>query len=119
MDGPTASPDWVYHAITVAGILALVALYFFGVWSRSYIFPSKGDLPLKKQLVAAIPVGLVTMGIYARSAFEMLALKPENLAFDVTVMAGYAIVFGMLSRETLERLLKSTTPPPEAVPEKA
>jgi hypothetical protein len=111
MNGPSPpSPDWVYHAMTLAGILALVMLYFFGVWSRSYVFPSKGDLPLKKQVVAAIPVGLVTMSIYARSAFEMLVLKPENLAFDVTVMAGYAIVFGMLSRETLERLLKTATP---------
>lgn len=109
MDG--SSPNWLHHVTTLSGILALVALYFFGVWSRSYILPSKNDLSLSRQLVAAIPVGLLTMGVYARSAFEAVALKPDDLAFDVTVMAGYAIVFGMLSRETLERMLKSTTPP--------
>jgi hypothetical protein len=105
MDG--SLPNWAYHAFPVVGLLFLVGLYFFGVWSRSYIMPSESDLPVMKQLVAAIPVGLLTMGLYAKSAFQNLSA--DSLAFDGAVMAGYAIIFGMLSRETLERLLKTTS----------
>jgi hypothetical protein len=51
----------------------------------------------------------MTMGIYAKSAFAQLS--DDNLAFDGPVIVGYAIIFGMLSRETLERLLTSVAPP--------
>jgi hypothetical protein len=109
MEPDGSLPNWAYHAVSVAGVLCLVGLYFFGVWSRSYIMPSANDLPIAKQLVAAIPVGLMTMGIYAKSAFAQLS--DDNLAFDGPVIVGYAIIFGMLSRETLERLLTSVAPP--------
>lgn len=106
----------IYHATSALGLVVLVALYFFGVWSRSYIMPAAGDVPVSRQLVAAIPVGLITMGVYAKSAFQAMASAPDSITFDLAVMAGYAIVFGMLSRETLDRLLKGTVAPTGAVP---
>ena len=104
-------PDYIYILGTLICLAILVGLYFFGVWLRSYVLPSRTPLPLKKQLLASIPVGLLTMGVYAKSALPALALTPNTLAFDGAIMAGYAIIFGMLSRESLERLLTTTKPP--------
>src|SRR6185436_5763364 len=92
-------PDYMYHATSAMGIAVLVALYFFGVWSRSYIMPAEKALPLRQQLVASVPVGFVTMGVYARSTIPAMLQEPADLVFNVAVMMGYAIIFGMLSRE--------------------
>ena len=105
------SPNIIYHLTAATGIISLIALYFFGVWSRSYILPTANDIPVRKQVVASVPVGFVTMGLYAKTALPALTLASTNLAFDCTVMVGYAIIFGMLSRESLERMLKATSPP--------
>jgi hypothetical protein len=104
------SSDVIYYVSSSVGLVGLIGLYLFGVWSRSYIMPVANELPLRKQLVAAVPVGLFTMGAYAKSALPALAQSHANIPFDVAVMAGYAIVFGMLSRETLERLIQVATP---------
>jgi hypothetical protein len=104
-------PDYVYHATTAVGIAVLVALYFFGVWSRSYVMPAEKSLPIRRQLVASVPVGFVTMGLYARSSFPTMSLESADLVFNVAVMMGYAIIFGMLSRETLERMMTTIKPP--------
>jgi hypothetical protein len=115
-------PDWTYHAFSCLGIVILVLLYFFGVWVRSYIFPTHSQLAVGKQLIAAIPIGLITMGIYARSALPAIFASPKTIEFDVPVALGYAIVFGMLSRESLERLLHNASlmpglpQPPAALP---
>jgi hypothetical protein len=104
------SADILYYVTSTVALLLLIGLYLFGVWSRSYVMPTPHELPLHKQLVAAIPVGLLTMGAYAKSALPTLAQSHANIPFDLAVMAGYAIVFGMLSRESLERLLQAATP---------
>jgi hypothetical protein len=65
---------------------------------------------LRKQFVASIPAGLLTMGPYAKSAFPALSQSHANIPFDGAVMAGYAIIVGMLSRETRERLLQGSIP---------
>ena len=114
--------DWSYHAFTSFGIALLVLLYFFGVWSRSYIFPTHSQLTLWKQLVAAVPIGLITMGIYAPSHPTFMFNSPNTIEFDGTIALGYAIVFGMLSRESLERLLHTASlvpviPPPPTFPQ--
>lgn len=108
--------DYVYHATTALSVAVLVALYFFGVWSRTYIMPVPRGLSLRRQLVASVPVGFVTMGLYARSAFPAMMEDPANLVFNVAVTMGYAIIFGMLSRETLERMLATFKPPIEPAP---
>jgi hypothetical protein len=105
------APDYVYHLTSVVGLLLLIVLYFFGVWSRSYVMPTDSDVPLRKQLVASVPIGFMTMGIYAKSAFPAMLASPEHLPFDLAVTIGYAIIFGMLSRESLERLLKTVKSP--------
>jgi hypothetical protein len=102
--------DGLYYLTSSLALVALIGLYLFGVWSRSYIMPTPHELPLRKQLVAAIPVGLLTMGAYAKSALPALAQSHANVPFDLAVMAGYAIVFGMLSRDTLERVLQAAAP---------
>jgi hypothetical protein len=104
------SADIVYHVTSLVAVACLIGLYLFGVWSRCYVMPSPQELPLRKQLVAAIPVGLVTMGTYAKTALPTLAQSPENIPFDLAAMAGFAIAFGMLSRESLERLLQAAAP---------
>jgi hypothetical protein len=106
MDMVHESPNWTYHLTTGLGLVLLVSLYIFGVWSRSYVLPTPDQLPLRRQLVAAIPIGLITMGVYAKSAFGELIRVPENIEFDLVIAFGYAIVFGMLSRESLERMFK-------------
>jgi hypothetical protein len=101
--------DLVYHAFSGFGILVLVLLYFFGVWSRSYVFPTHSQLPVRKQLIAAIPIGLITMGIYARTALPAIFASQKTIEFDIPIALGYAIVFGMLSRESLERILHNAS----------
>ena len=90
-----------------AGLLfvaGLIALYFLGVWSRNYLFPADAKQPFKRQLIAALPVGLITMAVYAKSALPTIN-NSETGAFDAVLIVGYAIVYGMLSRETLDKLL--------------
>ena len=58
----------------VLGLLILMLLYFFGVWSRSYILPADTGMSVKRQLVAAVPIGFVTMGLYAKSALPGIHL---------------------------------------------
>lgn len=107
MTAPAPEPhDYVFHATTLAGLAALICLYIFGVWLRSYILPTPNDIPIRRQLLASFPVGCITIALYAKSAFPALTIASESLVFDVFVMAGYVMIFGMLSRESLERLLK-------------
>jgi hypothetical protein len=105
------SADVLYYLSSTVGLIVLLALYLFGVWSRSYVMPTPNELPLRRQLVASIPVGLLTMSAYAKSALPSLAQSQGDMPFDLAMMAGYAIVFGMLSRESLERLLQAAVPP--------
>lgn len=98
-------PNFVYHATSAVALAVLIAFYFFGVWLRTYVMPAHDKPPLKRQLFAAVPVGFVTMGLYAKGAF--MALSAATFVFDAIVMAGYAIIFGMLSRESLDRLLNA------------
>jgi len=104
--------NWTYHLTTVMGLTLLVSFYIFGVWSRSYIVPTSDQLSVRKQLVAAVPIGFVTMGVYAKSAFGEMIRVPEQIEFDLVIAFGYAIIFGMLSRESLERMLKL---PPDSI----
>ena len=97
------------HANSALGLGILVALYFFGIWSRSYVLPSKTKLPVTKQLIGGIPVGLLTMGMYAKTTFPGLTIATTDLVPNLAIMAGYAIIFGMLSRESLEKLLDEKT----------
>lgn len=103
------TPNWIYHATTFGAILTLVAIYFFGVWLRTYVIPAQGDMPVSKQLLASIPVGLLTMTAYAKTSFPALAHAGTNIPYDVMTMLASAMIFGMLSRESLDRLLKGTT----------
>jgi hypothetical protein len=91
-------------------LLGLIGLYFLGVWLRTYVLPTDTTLSIKRQLAAAVPVGFLTMGAYSKTAFPPLFATTTDATGDVTIMIGYAIIFGMMSRETLERLLKSPVP---------
>jgi len=105
----------------IAGVTVLIFCYVFGVWLRNYIYPTDSTTPLKRQLMAAIPIGLVTMGVYAKTSFPGLDYTHDGV-FDTAIMFGYAVVFGMLSRESLEKMLSAggrnapaAAPPPNAV----
>jgi len=90
----------------IAGVTILIVCYVFGVWLRNYIYPTDSTTPLKRQLMAAIPIGLVTMGVYAKTSFPGLDYSHDGV-FDTAIMFGYAVVFGMLSRESLEKMLSA------------
>lgn len=90
-------------ALALAG---LIALYFLGVWLRTYILPADPNWPLKRQLAAALPVGFITMGLYAKTALPPLFAGHSDVSADVAIMIGYTIIYGMMSREALEKLLK-------------
>jgi hypothetical protein len=86
----------------------LIALYAFGAWVRSFFAPPPGKpLAIRRQLIASFPVGLITAGIYAKSAFPALTLASRGLTGDIALMAGNVMVLGMLSREALDRMLKA------------
>lgn len=91
-------------------ILALILLYNAGIWTRSFVFPSDNALPLRKQLCAGIPTGLIMMSIYGRSAVPLLrdGASPTFL-YDWCLVAGNVMVLGMMARETLERLMSSAS----------
>jgi hypothetical protein len=91
-------------------LLALIGLYFFGVWLRTYVLPADTTLSFKRQLAAAIPVGLITMGAYGKTALPPLFNATTDVSGDIAIMIGYVIIFGMMSREALEKLLKSPMP---------
>jgi hypothetical protein len=99
------SPNLIFHAAQALALAVLIVLYAVGTWSRSYILPAADTMPLKSQIIASVPVGFVTMGLYAKSAFPALSLTSQSLVFDCSVMMGYAMILGMLSRETLARIL--------------
>lgn len=90
----------------VAAVTVLISCYVFGVWLRNYIYPTDSTTPLKRQLMAAIPIGLVTMGLYAKTSLPGLDYAHDGV-FDSVIMLGYAVVFGMLSRESLEKMLSA------------
>jgi hypothetical protein len=100
--------NWVFFATTIAGVLLLLVLYCFGVWLRSYVLRTPNEWPIKKQLLASVPVGLITMAVYGKTSLPGLNFSSPDVAFDICLMAGYTIIFGMMSREALESLLKAT-----------
>lgn len=105
-------PDWGIHAFAAMSILMLMFLYNVGIWSRSYVLPvASGGHSLTKQLIVGLPVGLVTMGLYGKTAIPGLDFGSPNMLFDGATVAGNAIIFGMLSRESLDKLLKTVRPP--------
>lgn len=83
----------------------LVLLYVAGVWVRSYVMPPGGAAPFRKELLAAVPLGVVVMSIYARNTFPALEGTSERAVgiYDYAYAFGYAVVMGMISRETLDR----------------
>jgi hypothetical protein len=108
----------------VAGVTVLILCYVFGVWLRTYVYPTDSATPLSRQLLAAIPIGLVTMGLYAKTSFAGLDYSHDGV-FDTAIMLGYSVVFGMLSRESLEKMLSAggrnapAAPPAPAQPNPA
>ncbi len=106
------------HLASIASVLfmlALVGLFYFGVWSRSFLYPANITIPLRRQLVAAVPVGLITMAVYAKTVLPGITSGDDD-ATDYALIAGYAIIYGMLSRETLDRMLANAKPPVEIAP---
>jgi hypothetical protein len=111
---PAAIPEPSTLAIplTFGAILCvLIAIYFFGVWLRTYVLPTDNHFPVQRQLLAAIPVGFITMGLYAKSAVPPLLSAHYDVSADAAIMVGYAIVLGMMSRETLEKMMSTVRPP--------
>lgn len=91
-------------------MLALVGLFYFGVWSRSYVYPAQVMVPFRRQLIAVAPVGLITMAVYAKTVLPGITNGDDD-ATDIALIAGYAIIYGMLSRETLDRMLAGVRAP--------
>src|SRR5260221_8695179 len=104
--------EFNYLAPSFIPLLGLMGLYTFGVWLRTYVFPTGRDCSLKRQLLASIPIGLVTMAGYAKTALPSVSVDPNSAVFDISLIAGYAIIFGMLSRDVLERVLQGAAPIP-------
>jgi hypothetical protein len=102
--------NWIFHLNTVFAIIAMMALYSFGVWLRTYVFPSQAGAAVRRQLLASVPVGLITMAVYGKTSLAGLNFASSDVSFDLCLMAGYIIVFGMMSRETLDRIMKIQVP---------
>lgn len=111
MSPPLPEPDHLILLNNALALVALMALYFFGVWLRTYVVPADTSISVPRQLMAAIPVGFITMGLYAKSALPPLLQAHSDVSSDVAIAIGYAIVLGMMSRETLDKMLKGQGPP--------
>jgi hypothetical protein len=106
MAAPASEPaNLVYHLSTFGGIALLLVLYLTGAWVRSFLLPPKGNLPVWQQLLAGTVVGCPLMVWYAGNVFPRLSTASHNLVFDLFQMVGYAMVMGLLSRETLDRIV--------------
>lgn len=99
------TPSLLAWLLTPIGIILLMSLYAFGVWLRSYVLRTNKDWPIKQQLLASVPVGLITMALYGKTTLPSLDFGSPNVSFDICLIAGYTIIFGMMSREALERFL--------------
>ena len=101
---PHAEPsNFSYHIGSALCIAALLALYLIGVCLRSYVARSSADVSFRHVLLG-VPAGIVTMVPYARSSYDGLQLSSSSLSFDIAIMIGYAMIFGMMSRETIDRM---------------
>jgi hypothetical protein len=110
-------PEPFAFALTVTkglAVLGLIVLYLIGVWLRNFVLPADATLPLKRQLGAAVPVAFLTMGAYAKTALPPLFTGGGDVFPDVAIMIGYAIFLGMMSREALEKLMKTGLHDPNA-----
>ena len=67
MDTIPESSNYVYHLTTALGLAVLIGLYLLGTWSRTFVMPIHAPIPMRKQIIATVPVGCVTMSIYAKS----------------------------------------------------
>ena len=103
--------SWEMNSIAI--FLSLCVAFILGVWIRNYVFAVRTS-SFKKNLVASVPVGLITIGVYSGTAFTSMNASIS----DFSISVGYIIVFGMLSRESLDRLVRGVggSPLPAAVP---
>jgi hypothetical protein len=102
--------NWTYHAFCIVSVMVLMGAYFFGVWLRSHVWKGDNSLSFGNQLLIAVPVSLITMGLYAKSVITAMPPSPDTIDFDAFVAFDNATVLGMLSRESLERILKGASP---------
>jgi hypothetical protein len=99
---PEPSNYLLFVAHSVALILLLM-LYSAGVWSRSFVIPTISSLSTKGLLISTAAMGLITIGVYTRSAFASVAQSEHNIVFDCMIMCLYSIFLGMITREGLEK----------------
>jgi hypothetical protein len=102
---PLPEPSNLVLFTNIVALIFLILCYMFGVWLRSYVYPTSAPMPMGRQILIAIPVGFITMGLYAKSALP--PLLQDNTGTDAAIAIGYAIFLGMLSRETLDKMLHS------------
>lgn len=99
---------WGAHGWTAVFILGLIALFNFGIWLRSYVYPPTMRMRMGVQLAAGVPVGLLLMGMYGRTVYSGLDWESANLLFDGALVCGNIILFGMMSRESLDKIIASS-----------
>jgi len=99
---------WATHGWTALFITALIGLFNFGILLRSYVYPPQMRMGMGVQLAAGVPVGLLLMGVYGRTVYSGLDWTSADLLFDGALVCGNIILFGMMSRESLDKLIAST-----------
>lgn len=110
MSSTLPEPHYGILMTSVVAIVILLAFYFFGVWSRNVVFPANRNIGLRAQLIGAIPVGFIVVAGYAKTALPPLLQLPDQVVFDGFTMVGYMIILGMLSREALEKIIRTAAP---------
>ncbi|MEX6506844.1 hypothetical protein [Jiella sp. M17.18] len=98
------NPDWGIHIMAAIAIVLLMGLYIIGILCRNVVFPAKKQ-NLRSHLAAGIPVGFITMGPYGKAALSGINLASPDMLFNLMITFGYAIIFGMMSRETLDKII--------------
>jgi hypothetical protein len=97
---------WESHVSSGLFILAMISCYSFGIWSRSFVLPANPPTPFKTQLIAGVPMGLLVASMFGKAAYDGLSVASPHLLFDGAYIAGQMIILGMLSRESLDRILR-------------
>lgn len=100
--------SWGAQGWSAIFIVSLIVLFNFGIWLRSYVYPPQMSIGMGVQLAAGVPVGLLLMGMYGRTAYSGLDWESANLVFDGALVCGNIILFGMMSRESLDKIIASS-----------
>jgi hypothetical protein len=105
MSVPAPEPsNWVYYLTSTALLISMLGCYEFGVWLRAIFDPPESQISFRNMMLGTFPLAVLTVAWYGPYALDNLE-KAKHVVFAGAGMFGYVIFMGMLSLDTLDRIL--------------